>query len=283
MSAALRLLGIFPHPDDEAYSCGGTLALLARQGAAVHVLAATRGERGRDLRDRPGDTASVGDVRADELRASCAALGVRVPLFLDLPDGGLDSSDFPTVAGALIRAIREVRPHIVLTLGQDGVYGHPDHLALHRLVVAAYGAAAGGDRFPTERFGAPWRPARLFCAAFPRGMFRPQYEQMTVSPEASSMRGVDPDKLGVEPSDVAAAIDIRPVAERKLAAIAAHRSQLADGDPYRLFPGEIVRRLLTTELFTLNAGEKPAGRLRALEAGLDLASEEAANAQSTSP
>ncbi len=277
MSVALRLLGVFPHPDDEAYSCGGTFALLAVQGAEIHVLSATRGEAGQDLRLRRDGSTALADVRADELRASCAALGVRAPRFLGLADGGLDGSDFPAVAGAIVQAIRDVRPHVVLTLGADGVYGHPDHLALHRLVVAAFGAAAGGDRFPSEHFGSPWRPARLFCAAFPRGMFRPQYDLMTVSPEASSMRGVDPDKLGVEPTDVAAAIDIRAVSVRKLAAIAAHKSQLPDGDPYRLFPGEIVRRLLTTELFTLAAGEKGTGRLRALDEGLDLVAEDAAN------
>lgn len=270
MSDALRVLGIFPHPDDESYSCGGTFARLAASGAEVRVLCATRGEGGRDNRTSPVAGVALGEVRAAELRASCAALGLAAPEFLDLPDGGLDTSDFLGVAGAIVAAIRRVRPQIVVTLGADGVYGHPDHLALHRLVVAAFGAAPGGDRFPSAGFGEGWTPQRLFCAAFPRGMFRPQYDRMTLSPEAAAMRGIDPDKLGVEPADVNVAIDIRNFAERKLAAIGAHATQLQDGDPYALFPGEIVRRLLTTELFTLVAGDKPATRLRTLEEGLEL-------------
>jgi N-acetyl-1-D-myo-inositol-2-amino-2-deoxy-alpha-D-glucopyranoside deacetylase len=271
VSDGLRVLGIFPHPDDESYSCGGTFARLADAGAIVQLLCATRGEGGQDHRAVPTSGPSLGDVRADELRASCAALGLVAPEFLDLPDGSLDSSDFPTVAGAIVAAIRRVRPQIVVTLGADGVYGHPDHLALHRLVIAAYGAAGGGDRFPAAEFGAGWMPRRLFCAAFPRGMFRPQYDRMTLSPEAAAMRGVDPGKLGVEPAEVVAAIDIRAVAGRKLASIDAHRSQLPQGDPYALFPDEIVRHLLTTELFTLAAGEHPAARLRSLDEGLELA------------
>jgi LmbE family N-acetylglucosaminyl deacetylase len=138
-------------------------------------------------------------------------------------------------------------------------------------VIAAYGAAGGGDRFPASEFGQGWTSQRLFCAAFPRSMFRPQYDRMTLSPEAAAMRGVDPGKLGVEPAEVVAAIDIRAVADRKLASISAHRSQLPNGDPYALFPDGIVRHLLTTELFTLAAGERPAARLRSLDEGLELA------------
>lgn len=40
------VMGIFAHPDDETYRCGGALALLARRSVRVQVLTATRGQAG---------------------------------------------------------------------------------------------------------------------------------------------------------------------------------------------------------------------------------------------
>jgi N-acetyl-1-D-myo-inositol-2-amino-2-deoxy-alpha-D-glucopyranoside deacetylase len=270
MAERLRVLGLFPHPDDESYSCGGTLARLVDEGAAVRVVCATAGEAGEDRRDGSHGAPNLGAVRAAELARSCAALGVAPPRMLGLPDGGIGTVDFPAVVGALVTELRAFRPHIVLTLGEDGVYGHPDHLALYRLTLAAYASAGGGERFPSSAHGPEWRPLRLFLAAFPRGMFRPMYEHMLRSEYDTSIRQVDPDSLGAEPAQVAAAIDIRAVAERKLAAIGSHFSQLVDGDPYSLFPGDLVRRTLAVELFTLGAGVPVKSRLRAMGEDLEL-------------
>lgn len=258
MSDRLRVLGVFPHPDDESYSCAGTLAGLADAGAEVHILAATNGAAGGDL---ASDGVALGGRRADELACSCKAIGALPPRFLGLVDGGLSQVDFPAVVGALVREIRAVRPQIVVGLGADGVYGHPDHIALHRLLVAALATAPGGERYPEEQFGPVWSPTRVFYAAFPRGMFRPMYEHMLRSEYRTFIRGLDPDRLGVEPADVAAAVNVAAVADRKLAAIACHRSQLRDGDPYTLFPGDLVQRTLRIELFTAGH-EAPSGVAR---------------------
>ncbi len=269
LSEPLRVLGIFPHPDDEAYSCAGTLALLAEGGAEVQLLCATAGEAGQDLRPSESRYGVLGAVRMAELAQSCKTLGLPPPRFLGLADGALGTVNFPEVVGQIVSEIRRMRPHLVLSLGEDGVYGHPDHLALFRLVLAAFGSAAGSERFPEAEHGADWQPARLFTAAFPRGMFRPMYDHMLGSEYTNSIRQIDPDTLGVEPAQVAAAVDIRAVAARKLAAIACHASQLPDGDPYALFPGDLVRRTLTTELFSLAAGIPVQRRLRNLSEGLE--------------
>ncbi len=269
MAEQLRVLGVFPHPDDESYSSGGTLARLAAEGSEVHLLCATSGGAGKDHRPE-ADSAALDDVRADELVRACACLGIAAPEFLGLEDGGLYRVNFAEVAGRIVQSIRTHRPHIVLSLGPDGVYGHPDHIALYRLLIAAFAAASGGERFPEQVFGLPWTPQRLLLAAFPRSMFRPMYDHMLNSEYAGSVRALDPEQLGVEPVDVAAAVDIRAYAEQKLDAIACHTSQLRDGDPHSLFPGEIVRRTMTTELFTLGAGRPVAARLRSLADDLDI-------------
>ncbi len=46
MTAALRLLCVLAHPDDESLGTGGILAKYAAEGMATYLLTATRGERG---------------------------------------------------------------------------------------------------------------------------------------------------------------------------------------------------------------------------------------------
>ncbi|MGE0540609.1 MAG: PIG-L deacetylase family protein [Dehalococcoidia bacterium] len=251
------LLAIVPHPDDEAYTMGGTLALAAQQGAAVHVLCATRGEGGQSADPSLTTAEQVAGVRAEEMAASCRVLGAQSPIFLDYLDGELANVNMAEAVGELVRAIRAVRPHVVITLGEDGVYGHPDHIALHKLVMPAYRSAGGGSRFPAAEFGPPWAPERLLWTAYPRGLFRPQWEHMLTSEHAEAMRLINPDRLGVDPAEFAITVDISGVARTKLEAIRCHRTQLPDGDPIGLFPAGIVRMLLGVEYFQFGGGLPP--------------------------
>ncbi|MCC6385933.1 MAG: PIG-L family deacetylase [Dehalococcoidia bacterium] len=232
---ARRLLAFIPHPDDEAYSFAGTLALAARRGAVVRIVAASSGEGGeRHDGGAPGPDA-LADTRERELAESCRVLGADEPVCWRLPDGGL-----ATVADGPARVAREMaafEPDAVLALGADGAYGHPDHLAVYRWVLTAW------ERLPEPR------PALLF-AAFPRGLFLPQYEQCI------GMMGDPPNPpasaIGVTRWDEE--VDIRAVAATKLAAIAAHRTQLPGGDPRAIFPPGIVDALLEREWFTHAGG-----------------------------
>lgn len=247
------ILGVFPHPDDEAYSAGGTFALAARQGAAVHILCATRGERGKIRGVIHGSPDATGAIRASELAESCRVLGAQPPRFLGYEDGSLDHVDLAEAAGRIVRVIREVRPAVVITLGPDGVYGHPDHTALNKLVTAAFRAAGGGARFPDADFGAAHQPAQLWWTAFPPGLFRPQWEKLLGGSLAAAVRQVNPERLGVALTDTGVLVDISAVAAIKLAAISCHRSQLPGGDPRTMFPPGIVDQLLTEERFQIGA------------------------------
>lgn len=269
MTETFRLLGIFPHPDDEAYSAGGTLARAAAAGAEVYVLCATRGEAGQIVTPGLATPETLGAVRERELQAACAALGARPPLFLDYRDGTLPTVDLLEAVGRIVRVIRALRPHVVLTLGPDGVYGHPDHIALHKLVTPAFRSAGGGSRFPEEEFGPPWQPARLLWTAFPRGYFRPVWEHLLHSDLAAGIRQFDPERLGLPEDEMHVEVDVTAFVPQKLAALRAHRSQLRDGDPMTLFPEGILAGILTRERFTLAFGDRPGRRLRDVFEGLE--------------
>jgi LmbE family N-acetylglucosaminyl deacetylase len=149
------------HPDDETLGLGGVLARYSSEGVETHVLAATRGERGRygDGSMHPGK-AELGRIREAELRAAAEVLGVGEVCFLDYIDGELDGVDPVEAARRIAGHVRRIRPHVVTTFAQDGAYGHPDHIAICQLTTAALVAAA--DR--AERAG--WSVPKLYWMAW---------------------------------------------------------------------------------------------------------------------
>ena len=86
--AQLRILGIFAHPDDSEFMCGGSAALWASQGADISYVIVTNGAAGSN--DPGQDLAELVRIREDEQRAACAALGVRDVTFLGYADGTLE-------------------------------------------------------------------------------------------------------------------------------------------------------------------------------------------------
>ena len=232
------MLALFPHPDDEAYAAGGLLARCASAGAAVELVCATRGERGTD---RAGVVhgASLAALRTHELAESCRSLGIGPPRLLDLPDGGLAGVERAAV-GLLSDELRRARPHVVVTLGVDGVYASLDHQAWTAAVYAAVRACAD--------------PPRLLHAVFPRGLFLPVWRALRRRRGDRIVAEVDPQSLGVGAADAELRVDVRPARDRKLAAIAAHRSQLVDGDPLTFLRRGIVEQLLDEEWYVVAHG-----------------------------
>lgn len=170
-----RLLCIVAHPDDETMLCGGTLAVLAERGVEIHVLCATRGEGG-EMGEPPRATrAELGRVRAAEMRCACQALGVHRVDFLGYvdPTVGPENSLYPFAEGEdelrdrLLANVRRLRPHILLTHGRDGEYGHPAHQMLHRATWAAFQQllAANPVEVPEAHTTTPY--FYTFCAAVP--------------------------------------------------------------------------------------------------------------------
>lgn len=150
-----RILGVFAHPDDETFCAGGTLAKYAAQGAHTAVVSATRGEGGQ-IRDAAVATrATLGQVREGELLRACAELGVQDCRILDHVDGTLAGLAPGVLCTAVERLLEEFHPDVVITFGDDGAYGHPDHIAISNAVTAACAEAAGirlyHSHFPRSR------------------------------------------------------------------------------------------------------------------------------------
>ncbi len=146
MSAGLRLLAVLTQPDDESMGMGSTLARYANEGVETYLLCATRGEQGwtGPAETDPGPDA-LGRIRESELRCAAAQLGIKEVHFLGYCDGEMDRVDPLEAAGRIAEHIRRIRPQVVVTFSLDGIYGHPDHIAVSQFTLAAVLEAASSS------------------------------------------------------------------------------------------------------------------------------------------
>ena len=253
------LLALFAHPDDESFAAGGTLARYAREGVRVVLATATRGEAGIVHEEGADWPADMGQIREEELRCACQALGVQHLRFLGYRDSGMDGSpdnDHPRafcrvaaeeVVGRIVELWCEFQPDVVLTFGPEGGYGHPDHLAIHRHTTRAWEQAGN-----PAVCSAP--PRRLYYTAISAQTFRRIREAMwrhglipQMPPEEEIARRAAPE------DSITTAIDIRDYLEIKIAALRCHRTQLAPNHPWLNLPLDFRREYMGQEYFALAA------------------------------
>jgi LmbE family N-acetylglucosaminyl deacetylase len=139
-----RLLGVWAHPDDEAYLSAGLMAEVIAAGGEVTVPALTNGELGF-ADDDPRTLDGRSFLRRAEIREAMATIGVTDIRFVGAPDGFLDRLDTGMVADAIRLVMEEVRPDLTVTFGPDGITGHLDHVACGLAATAAWLAAGIGE------------------------------------------------------------------------------------------------------------------------------------------
>ncbi|MCM2577848.1 mycothiol conjugate amidase Mca [Streptomyces meridianus] len=186
MTEQLRLMAVHAHPDDESSKGAATMAKYVSEGVDVLVATCTGGERGSILNPKlQGDAyieTNIREVRAKEMEEARQILGVRQAWlgFVDsglpegdplppLPDGCFALEDVDEAAGALVKLIREFKPHVVTTYDENGGYPHPDHIMTHKISVVAFDAAGDPERYPDA--GEPWQPQKLY---YNQGFNRPR-------------------------------------------------------------------------------------------------------------
>lgn len=195
-----RLLFVFAHPDDEAFLAGGTIARHTSEGGRAALVCATRGERGSQPSVPVCPVEALGEVRQRELEDSCNVLGIDHLEVLGYGDRQVDRADFDQATLRIARAMTELRPAAVVTFGPDGISGHPDHVAVHHLTLAAYDRLFGPDSESLNTGGLP----RLWFLAPPSAFWR------FAAPEGGGPEAV---------------IDISQHLPIKLRALLCHRSQ----------------------------------------------------------
>lgn len=231
----LRLLCITAHPDDEAGGFGGTLLNYALKGVETHVICLTPGQAATHRGGARSDE-ELAQMRRREFAASCRVLRVSGDTVLDYPDARLDRQNFYSVVADLAQRIRQIRPHIVITLGPEGgVTAHTDHSMASIFATMAYHWSGRSNRFPEqlEKGFLPYRAQKLYYGT---AMF--------------VLNGRQPVSL----SPASAVIELTKEAlETKIAAFKCHTSQT----PLFSIFEDMVRRRGSHELFHLAASVTP--------------------------
>lgn len=236
MSEPLRLLAVFPHPDDESLGLGPTLARYAADGVDTYLLTATRGERGWNgpEEENPGMQA-LGVIREAELRCAAEQLGLKEVSLLDLIDGDVDRADPVAVSGEIAFHIRRIRPQVVVTFSLEGNYGHPDHIALAQftagaLLLSADASFVDHGRQPSHRV------SKFYHMVDTTRMVA--WTREAIGGLSMEVDGVERNHVGWEEWAVTTRLDVRDHFDAAWQAILCHRSQLAGYGPLLELPRE---------------------------------------------
>lgn len=228
------LLVVTAHPDDEVLIAGGVLAACADAGVETGVLCLTRGESGPIADPSLATPATLGSVRERELQDACLILGVDWVRCVGRRDGWLSWEDEDVPTDAIAAALAERRPRAVVTFGDDGLYWHPDHIAVHRLTRAA--AARDADTVIHEAVWPSSAMTVLTAILTERGL-------------PNDLWDIDPDAFGTGETEHVVEIDVTPFLDRKLRALRAHATQLGPNHAFRHIPADLAERFLGIERF----------------------------------
>ncbi len=250
------LLLVHAHPDDESILTGGVMARARLDGHRVVLLTATRGEESGSLSgDGSAARSSLADIRTEELRQACEILGVDRQEFLDYREAGDGDSTtlepstsfhlapLDEVADRIAALLREEHPEVIVTYGADGTYGHPDHRRAHHATLRALDLLAAED----------WAPHKVYLHALPSSLV-----QTIVA--AAQANGIDlPREVaqseGTPDGEITTVVDVSGVLDRKLAACAAHATQMHPGIPLAAIAADVFETAFGIERYVLVRGE----------------------------
>jgi len=214
-SAPGSVLAVYAHPDDPEVSCAGTIARWVRAGAVARLVLVHRGDKGSN--DPGMDPDALAARRAAETAEAAAVVGLASVEHLGLPDG--ESENDLELRRRQVELVRRHRPEVLIAPDPtalffgDGYVNHRDHRVCGEAVLDAAAAAAGPLYFPGVG-GEAWAVRAIYLSG-------------TLAPDTW--------------------VDIGAVLERKVRALACHRSQLGGA-------GEFVHELV--ELRARDAGRR---------------------------
>lgn len=253
--AVPRLMGIFAHPDDESFGMAGTMARATMGSHPVAIVCATRGEEGKIADPSLATQENLGQVREQELRNACAAVGVTDVSFLDYIDGHLADADVTEAVGRVVHHLRRFRPDVVVTFAPNGGYGHVDHMAIHRITLAALEAATNAARYPEIGLEAH-HVRKVYFQAMPR-------ERVLQMRDEARKRGEDfipggdeatipVEEMGTPMSDITTFVKLSDSEfAAKLRSMTSHATQMPADSPWARATPEELRTFMGTEVFQL--------------------------------
>ena len=242
------------HPDDEAIATAGTMAKAVRDGHRVVLVCATLGEQGKPQPGVLNEGEELWRRREQELEKAGEILGVARLEHLGYTDSGMmgePSNDTPgsfwradveEAARRLTEILDEERAEVLTIYDENGGYGHPDHIQVHRVGLRA-----------AELSGTP----SVFMSTINRA------HTMQLIEQADDVGYVVDDDVresvhtwGVPEEDITTAVDVTDFLREKRSAMAAHASQIADNSPFLGMPPDAFAAAWGTEWYVRVGGKR---------------------------
>jgi LmbE family N-acetylglucosaminyl deacetylase len=235
------------HPDDETIATGGTIAKAKRDGHRVVLVIATAGEEGEPVPGVLAEGEALGDRRVRETALAAALLGVDRVAFLGYRDSGMMGeptndnpasfwqADVHNAATKLAQILREEQADLLVTYDANGVYGHPDHIQVHRVGVLA-----------AEYAGVP----RVFEASFSREFMRDVFADLDALDDSDDNGQPDDlDSFGLPEAELTHRVDVSDFVLVKRNALLSHESQISPDHPMAKMPIDAFARWSGVEWF----------------------------------
>jgi N-acetyl-1-D-myo-inositol-2-amino-2-deoxy-alpha-D-glucopyranoside deacetylase len=281
-----HLLLVHAHPDDESIGQGATMAKYVAEGVGVTLVTCTGGEMGEilvpELEHMAADKDdTLADQRRTELDNAMKELGVTDHRYLGgfkrYRDSGMQwhedghaipadtihenafwHADLNEAADHLVAVIREVRPQVLVTYDQFGGYGHPDHIQAHR--VATYAAALAAVPSYRPDLGEHHDIAKIYWGAMSESRMRAGLRMLRDSGDTTTFEGMDPDgplpPFVTSDENLSAVVDGTEFHDRKMAAMAAHATQIRTDGPFFALSNNVGATAWGLEFFRIAKGSR---------------------------
>jgi len=253
------------HPDDEAISTGGVMRLAADAGHRVVLVVATRGERGEIVPGVLDEGEQLALRRTAEVHAAADELGVDRVVFLGFVDSGMMGeptndepwtfwrADVESAARRLATILDEEDADALTIYDDNGGYGHPDHIQVHR--VGRRAAELAGVPLVIEATSNREMVLEFTRRAADDGTLDEMMQPTDEGPlEPPSL----PDDFGTPVAQITHVLDAVPVIDRKRASMLAHGSQIGPDHFMAAMPDEVFALAFGTEWFVVSRTDGPA-------------------------
>jgi len=134
----MKILYVFPHPDDESFGTAHVMAKQLREGHEVYLLTLTKGGATKVRFKYNYSVEEMGEVRYQEMKNVKSVLGLTGMTVLDLPDSGLKEMNPEEIEKAVVDEIMKIRPEVVVSYPVHGISGFQDHLVMHAVIKSVF-------------------------------------------------------------------------------------------------------------------------------------------------
>lgn len=266
----LRLIAVHAHPDDESSKGAATYAHYLDQGVEVMIVSCTGGERGDVLNELvardPKSRRDLAGLRRDEMARARDVIGFE-HRWLGYQDSGLPEEGEAVPAGsfaaipaevsaeALVRLIRDFRPHVMITYNEQGGYPHPDHIRCHDISRLAWERSGDPESYPDA--GQPWEMKKMYYEEIFNServgtVYQWLLDNDPTSPLIEQFAELQ-EWMSRRPNRSTAKVDVGRFFEQRDEALRAHASQVPPDSPFFFWPNELQREAWPFEDYRLAA------------------------------